>query len=78
MTRSTPKLLSHWASGGIDYTIWPAEGGAILTAVGPGIRFRVVVDRLDDAMVAEWLTLTDTVRARRAEDRFRTAGRAPP
>jgi len=42
-----------------------------LFAFGPGIRIRVAKERLTDAGVAEWLTLTEAEQTARAETLLR-------
>lgn len=70
---STSKPLCRWEDEGISYSLWPVRGGpgAVLFAFGPGIRIRVAKERLTDAGVAEWLTLTEAEQTARAETLLR-------
>lgn len=65
--RSPRALLCEWSAGGVSYRLQPARGGALLTAVGPGVRIRTSTLAIDDPGAAEWVSLTDRQRTMRAE-----------
>lgn len=62
------KPLLRWSAGAVQYVLRPMpDGRGMLTAIGPGLRFRVGFDELDDATVSEWMAFPDAERTARAE-----------
>jgi hypothetical protein len=60
--------LVEWRRGGVRYSLEPiADHQFLLLAIGPGLEVRIRQQLVSDAIVADWMTMSEAERSARAE-----------